>query len=225
VNQAHTRFGHLVYTRVNRKSATQFRVPLDRFIGEPGEGEIGKAHLISVIGGDTQIAALHAAISGGDAFTVETPERKRCCASLGANAECYRGSLKTREMARPLRHLIAVSEEMAAMGPRARLERTILLDDSPSFLWAALVELHGVPGSQEWGPWITSELRLRRRIESLQGIGCNPVLVKATRATILACLRRGLKRKQIEFPQENGPGSWPPTSLAKLLTDVGSGEV
>jgi len=218
MNNAHLRFGHLTYTRVSLRSATQFRVPLDRFIGETSAGAMGKAHLISAIGGDTQIAALEAAISGGDSFTVETAEQRRYSVSLGQNAESYRGSLKIPEMERPLRHLVAVSEEMAGTGSRGRAEQTILLDDSPGFIWAALVETHGVPGPVEWAQWITAELHLRNKIEALTGIGCNPVLVKATRETILRFLRRGLKQNKIRFPEENGAVAWPQTSLRHLFT-------
>jgi hypothetical protein len=220
VNHAHLRFGHLLYTRVSGRSATQFRVPLDRLIAEAGEGEMRRAHLISVIGGDTQVAALHAAISGGDSFTIETPDHKRFCATLGQNPECYRGSLQLPELQRPLRHLVAVSEEVAGAGSRVALERAILLDDSPGFIWAALVEMHGLPGAREWAEWMVAELHARRRITTLQGIGCNPVLVKATRQAILRDLGRGLRRKQIRFPQENRTAEWPSTSISRLIKET-----
>ena len=71
MKNAHLRFGHLVYTKVQKKTTTRFKVPLDRFIGESESNSQMKAHLISVIGGDTQIAAVSAAIANRDWFTVE----------------------------------------------------------------------------------------------------------------------------------------------------------
>lgn len=44
-------------------------------------------------GGDTQIAATAAAVANRDWFTVEAPDQTSLRATLGANAESYRGSL------------------------------------------------------------------------------------------------------------------------------------
>lgn len=74
MKNAHLRFGHLTYTKVFKKSTTRFKLPLDRFIGESELGSEVKAHLISVVGGDTQIAALSAAVANRDWFTVEDPD-------------------------------------------------------------------------------------------------------------------------------------------------------
>jgi len=51
MKNAHLRFGKLVYVRRSEKAATNIRVHLDAFVGE----ERGKAHLVSVAGGDTEI--------------------------------------------------------------------------------------------------------------------------------------------------------------------------
>ena len=59
MKNAHERFGKLVYRRRTGKAATNLRVFLDAFVGE----ERGKAHLVSVIGGDVEIGALAAAFS------------------------------------------------------------------------------------------------------------------------------------------------------------------
>jgi len=65
MKNAHPRFGKLVYVRRSEKTATNIRVHLDAFVGE----ERGKAHLVSVAGGDTEIGALAAAFANGDPFT------------------------------------------------------------------------------------------------------------------------------------------------------------
>jgi hypothetical protein len=68
MKNAHLRFGWLSYIKSTEKTTTRIRLHLDRFIGEllPDPPRQGKAHLISVIGGATQIAAISAAISMAD---------------------------------------------------------------------------------------------------------------------------------------------------------------
>jgi hypothetical protein len=64
MKNAHLRFGRLGYTKVLKKTTSHFKIPLDRFIGEPLENQsLFKAHLISVAAGDTLIAAVSAAIA------------------------------------------------------------------------------------------------------------------------------------------------------------------
>ena len=73
MKNAHERFGKLVYRRRTEKTATNLRVFLDAFVGEDG----GKAHLLSVVGGDVEIGALAAAFANGDSFTVSILTVKR----------------------------------------------------------------------------------------------------------------------------------------------------
>ena len=63
MRNAHLRFGWLTYVKITEKTTTNIKLRLDRFIGEllPDSPRQAKAHLISVIGGDTQIAAISAA--------------------------------------------------------------------------------------------------------------------------------------------------------------------
>ena len=58
MKNAHLRFGWLTYVKSTEKTTTSIKLRLDRFIGEvlPDPPRQAKAHLISVIGGDTQIA-------------------------------------------------------------------------------------------------------------------------------------------------------------------------
>ncbi len=65
MKNAHERFGRLVYRRRTEKTATNLRVFLDAFVGE----DRGKAHLVSVVGGDVEIGALAAAFANGDSFS------------------------------------------------------------------------------------------------------------------------------------------------------------
>jgi hypothetical protein len=217
VKNAHLRFGRLSYTKLFKKSATNFKVPLDRFIGEPEEDSQIRAHLISAIGGDTQIAALSAAVANRDWFTVEDAERRSFRVSIGANAECFRGSLLWEGHKRPLRHLVALSEELAQAAGGKNTERTILIDDSPSFIWASLVQVHGLPGISEWADWIVEDLKRLQATQTLVGIGCNPLLVKGQKGVFMNCISRGLRDGKLRFPDENGPLRWNQFSLSQLL--------
>ena len=217
MKNAHLRFGHLVYTKVLRKTTTRFRVPLDRFIGESESGSQVKAHLISAIGGDTQIAALSAAVSGRDWFTIEAPDDTSLHVTLGANAEFYRGSVQVDGNKRPLRHLVAISEELAQVGSGKTPERVILFDDAPQFVWPTLAHVHGLPGAPEWASWISAELRQMRAIQPLIGIGCSPVLVKGPKGMFMNLIGRGLRKNKLGLPDGNGPIQWEQVSLAELL--------
>jgi hypothetical protein len=217
VKNAHLRFGHLIYTKALKKTTTRFRVPLDRFVGEFESNSVAKAHLISVIGGDTQIAGLAAAVANNDSFTVEAPGQTTFRVTLGAKAQCFRGSLHLEEHKRPLRHLIAISQELSQIATGKNTERAILFDDASEFVWSALIHLHGIPGTPDWAEWIVDELKRLQSIESLIGIGCNPVLIKGPKGLFMNCISRGLRDGKLQFPQSNGSIEWSAMTLSQLL--------
>ena len=217
MKNAHLRFGHLIYTKGLKKTTTRFKVPLDRFIGESESDSVAKAHLISVIGGDTQIAGLAAAVANNDSFTVEGPGYTNLRITLGDKAQCFRGSLHVEEQKRPFRHLVAISEELAQVGSGKDTERAILFNDSSVFVWSALTHLHGLPGTPAWAEWIVNELRRLEAFQPLIGIGCSPVLVKGPKGLFMNCISRGLRDGNIQFPDSNGRIPWEPLSLPQLL--------
>ena len=98
MKNAHLRFGWLTYVKSTEKTTTSIKLRLDRFIGEvlPDPPRQAKAHLISVIGGDTQVAAVSAAISLGDRFMVEGPGVQPIRVCLERNAQCFKGSVQLR---------------------------------------------------------------------------------------------------------------------------------
>ena len=63
MKNAHLRFGWLTYVKSTERTTASIRLRLDRFVGEvlPDPPRQAKAQLISVIGGDTQVAAVSAA--------------------------------------------------------------------------------------------------------------------------------------------------------------------
>ena len=155
MKNAHARFGKVVYVRRTEKTATNIRLHLDAFIGE----ERGKAHLVSVIGGDVEIGAISAAFGNGDLFTIIDPTLAESIVSLGDRPLFFRGSIVVAGRKRPLRHLVACSQELADPSSDGKL---LLVSDDDTFIWSSLVSHYGLPASPEWGPWLSPTSRGRR---------------------------------------------------------------
>ena len=208
MKNAHERFGKLVYRRRTEKTATNLRVFLDAFVGD----DRGKAHLLSVIGGDVEIGALAAAFANGDSFTAVDPYGAESIVSLGEKPLCFRGSIVVPGRKRPLRHLVSCSQELADNTADGNL---LLVSDDPLFIWSSLVCHYGLPTTPEWGPWVISQLQQQKRIQSLPAFGYAGVAIKAKRKELLALLRRGLRNHQLAFPPSNGAVEWPEIRLVK----------
>ena len=58
MKNAHERFGVLEYTKRMKDTTTRIRLRLDRFIAEVDNERNCKAHLISVLGGDSDVCAV-----------------------------------------------------------------------------------------------------------------------------------------------------------------------
>ena len=164
MKNAHERFGRLVYQRRSEKTSTNIRVHLDAFVGEVER----KAHLVSIIGGDVEIGALVAAFANGDLFTVVDPQGNETIASLGEKPLCFRGSISTSGRKRPLRHLVACSQELADTTADGKL---LLVSDEEAFVWSSLVRHYGLPATPEWGQWIIGQLTRQKRVLNLPVFG------------------------------------------------------
>lgn len=217
MKNAYLRFGKLAYVRRSEKTATNIRVLLDAFVGE----ERGKAHLVSVIGGDVELGALSAAFANGDSFTAIDPSGFERIVSLGEKPLCFRGSITMAGRKRPLRHLVACSREIADTTSNGKV---ILIGADSAFIWSSLVRHYGLPATPGWGPWMISQLRQQKRIQDLPSFGYSGGAVKATRKELLALLRRGLRTKNLRFPESNGAVEWPEVPLVKNAT-CGSGRL
>jgi hypothetical protein len=218
MKNAHHRFGWLSYTKRTEKTNTHFRVRVDRFIGEVSEnGREAKAHLISMIGGDTQVAALSGAIFLGDRFIIEGPELDPIQVSFGRNAQCLKGSLSLAGRAKPLRHLIGISDEFATASGASDTTRTILAHGGQDFVWASLAQIHGLPGVPEWAEWFCLQIQKRRLITPVLGIGCDPIVIKGSKQQFLVWLNRGVARGELRFPSESGQVEWPRTDLRHIF--------
>ncbi|HEY1679207.1 MAG TPA: hypothetical protein VGG04_15935 [Candidatus Sulfotelmatobacter sp.] len=219
MKNAHLRFGWLTYVKSTEKTTTSIKLRLDRFVGEvsPDPPRQAKAHLISVIGGDTQIAAVSAAVSLGDRFMVEGPGVQPIRVCLERNAQCFKGSVQLRGRKRPLRHLIALSEEFAATSVSASSGRTVLASSQNGFIWASIAHTHGIPGMPDWADWFAGELKTRRAIVPALGIGCEPVIVTGQKEEFLDWLSWGVESEASRLPGESGSIRWPRFNLADLF--------
>jgi hypothetical protein len=212
MQNAHERFASLEFVKRTKDTTTRVRVHIDRAVVETPKDERGRAsaHLISMIGGDSEIGALWAAIIEGAVFEIQLPSRAAIVTSLGPEAQCFRGSVMVPGRKHPARHLVAVSAELAKTKPGADREgaRTILCDDDPAFVLYRVAYRYGVPVVPEWATWFMRELNQRKAIRPLLGLGCSPVLVKGNKETFLAWIGRALKQRSIVMPKENGPVHW-----------------
>jgi hypothetical protein len=214
MDNAHERFGWLEFTRVLKDTTVRVRLRLDRTVAEvKRNGREGQFHLLSVVGGDSDVGAVWAAVQQNHVFKVAGPDLAGDLEfSLGEKAECFRGSISVPGLKRPVRHLVAVSAELAGtrLGTGTVSNRTILCDADPIFVLYRLSERFGLPVVPEWADWFAAELRRRKAITPLAGIGCSPVLITGTKDKFLSWISRGLRRKAIKFPERNGPIQWPP---------------
>ena len=212
MKNAHERFGTLQFTKRMKDTTTDIRLRLDRFIGEPAseDRDPGKAHVISVVGGDQDVAAVWAAVIEGGFFTVSGPALDSMWVTLGEGAECFRGTINLSDRKRPVCHLVAVSAELAKTRPGADPEgrRTVLCDDDPSFVLHRVAQRFGLPVAPEWAGWFKEELTRRQAIRPLEGVGCSPALILGTKKTFLKWIGNALKREQIWFPENNGAITW-----------------
>ena len=222
MNNAHERFGSLEYTKRMKDTTTHIRLRLDRFIGEIEGERNSRAHLISVLGGDSDIGAIGAAIHEQSLFTVRGPGIESVFATLGEGAQCFRSTISIAGR-KPIRHLVAISAEMAQTRPGADPEgkRTVLCDDNPVFVLYRIAQRFGLPVVPEWASWFGEELVRRQAIKPLVGLGCRPVLVTGTKKQFLKWFGLALGKKRIRFPEGNGPVSW---TLTHSFFRVGEAE-
>jgi hypothetical protein len=219
MKNAHLRFGWLTYVKSTEKTTTSIKLRLDRFIGEvlPDPPRQARAHLISVIGGDTQISAVSAAISMGDRFMVEGPDVQPTRVCLDRNAQCFKGSIQLAGRKKPLRHLIGLSEELASANMSGSSGRTLLAGSDKRFVWASVAHIHGIPGMPEWADWFGGELNTHHALIPALGIGCSPVIIKGKKQLFLDWLSWGVESGAITLPVETGPIHWPSLGLQDMF--------
>ena len=219
MKNAHLRFGWLTYVKSTEKTTTSIKLRLDRFIGEvlPDPPRQAKAHLISVIGGDTQISAVSAAISMGDRFMVEGLDVQPTRVCLERNAQCFKGCIQLAGRKKPLRHLIGLSEEFSSANISASSGKTVLGGSDKRFVWASIAHIYGIPGMPDWADWFADELNTHRAITHALGIGCKPVIIKGEKEQFLDWLSWGVESGAVRLPAETGSVRWPSLKLEGIF--------
>ena len=203
--------GTLQFTKITRDTTIDVRVRVDRAIAEhEADKRSARCHLLSIFGNDQEVAAIAAALSEEARFYLTGPESDRLTISFGPEPCVYRSSLSIPGRRRPVRHLVAVSDELAktCAGGNPGARRTVLCDGEPEFVLHRLGVRFGLPVVPEWSEWFADELLRRRAIEPLIGIGCRPVLVTGTKKRFLGWMGHGLKRGLIRIPENRETNGW-----------------
>lgn len=199
MKNAHLRFGFAEFEKTQKTTAMKVRLTADQFIGEP---ESGKAHLLSVIGGDSDVGAVYAAIQLHESLLVGGPDLRTRHYRFGEHASLYRGTIKVPGRQRPVRHLVAASADLQGAGEPGSI---ILHRNSPDFILRRLASALGLPLLPAWANWLSLQLQSQKRIHRLAGLNCSPVIVTGTKAEFLEWIGAALKTGDIVIPQ-------PPTS-------------
>jgi hypothetical protein len=212
MQNAHLRLGRLEYIRSTGKTKTRIFLHVDRYIGEDKQ-----AHLVSLFGNDAEVGAITAAIHENHTFNLTFPDGKTQVAGFGKDVSCYRGSLHLPDRKQSLRHLIAVSATLHGNGSAGQTFVMNYQPDTRDLTWATLVSLLGLPADPRWGDHILGELQRLRKIKPLPGIGCDPVVIHATREELLEQIGRACAAGSLPFPEKNGPVLWPKFTMRQAL--------
>lgn len=209
MENAHLRLGLLEYVRITEKTSSRIRLRVDRYMGEDRQ-----AHLLSVFGNDSDVGAITAAVHEKATFTLTFPEGTTKDVSLGDHPSCYKGAVTLPGRKHPVRHLLAVSQELHTNGSAGR---TMLLRYRREEAWATLVSFLGLPSDPAWADHILGVIERKKRIEEIDGIGCEPVVISATTEEMLEWIGNGLCSRALAFPTGSGSIDWPRCSVADAL--------
>jgi len=212
MENAHLRLGLLEYVRITEKTSTRIRLRVDRYMGEDRQ-----AHLLSVFGNDSDVGAITAAVHENAAFSLTFPNGETKEVSLGEHPSCYKGAVALPGRKHPVRHLLAVSQELHTNGTAGR---TLLLRYRRDEAWATLASFLGLPADPTWADHVLAVAERKKRIEEIDGIGCEPVLISATTEEILEWIGDGLRSQALALPTVSGPIRWPDVSVPDVLRSI-----
>jgi hypothetical protein len=215
MENAHLRLGLLEYLRITEKTSTRIRLRVDRYMGQDRQ-----AHLLSVFGNDSDVGAITAAVHEKASFSLTFPDGTVKDVSLGEHASCYKGAVTLPGRKHPVRHLLAVSQELH---PNGNAGRTMFLRYRREEAWAALVNFLGLPADPAWADYILGVVEQKERMEEIDGIGCEPVLISATTEEMLEWIGQGLRSHVLAVPDTNSPIRWPRYAIHALLIQEGDG--
>jgi len=144
--------------------------------------------------------------SRSPAFSLTFPNGTVKNVSLGEHASCYKGAVTLPGRKHPVRRLLAVSQELQT---NESAGRTIVLRYRRKEAWAALVSFLGLPADPTWADHILGIVEGKERIEEIDGIVCQPLVISATTEEMLEWIGHGLRFRAFTFPDKNGPIIWP----------------
>ena len=208
MENAHLRLGLLEYVRITEKTSTRIRLRVDRYMGEDRQ-----AHLLSVFGNDSDVGAITAAVHEKATFSLTFPDGETKEVSLGEHASCYKGAVTLPGRKHPVRHLLAVSQELHTNGTSGR---TLLLRYRREEAWATLVSFLGLRRPNmgrphSWDCRTEEANRGDRRNRLRAGAGFSDP------EEVLEWIGRGAAVRSVAFPCETGAVMWPRSSIAELL--------
>src|SRR6202047_2853231 len=203
MKNAHERFGWLEFEKQLKDTRTRLRVALDRFISEPAENKeaSGTCHLVSVFGNDVDIGAIWAGLAGQEWVTVSGPDLAQRRVTLGKDPRVFRGDIAVAGRSRSVRHLVALSAQVADEGD---VGRVILSDDDPDFVLYRISQRLRRLGAPSCASWFWSKLQQKQRIQPLDGIGYRPIAVVGSKDEFLEWIGEAVKDKTIEIPDYCG---------------------
>jgi hypothetical protein len=215
MKNAHERFGWLEFDKPLKDTRTRIRVALDRFIGESfeGKGTPGVAHVISVFGSDVDIGSIWAAIAGQELLTVSGPGIEQRRVSLGKDPRVFRGTIAVAGRSRSIRHLMALSAQMA---DDTDVGRIIVSECDPEFVLYRISQRLGLPVHPSWAKWFWAMLKQHKRTKPLDGLGYQPIAIAGTKQEFLEWIGDAVKEKVIEIPDENDSIRWKPFRVPQL---------
>jgi hypothetical protein len=79
------------------------------------------------------------------------------------------------------------------------------------------VSFLGLPADPTWADHILGIVEEKKRIEEVDGIGCQPVLISATTEEVLEWIGDGLRSGGLTFPDRDGPIVWSQVEIATAL--------
>jgi hypothetical protein len=138
MNNAYQRFGVLEYSKRTKDTTTRVRLRMDPFIGEVEGKRTGKAHLVSVLGSDSDVGAVWAGVNEQAHFTVAGPESSPLRWRSGRMHSAFGGPSPCRGANRSA---ISSPSPLTWRRPGTDLEgkRTVLCDDNPTFIFYRLL--------------------------------------------------------------------------------------
>ena len=158
MENAHLRLGLLEYVRIHGKGFDPHS-PAGRSLYRGRSAGASSQRLRQRFGCGRD----HGSRSREGRFSLTFPDGETKDVSLGEHASCYKGAVTLPGRKHPVRHLLAVSQELHTNGSAGR---TILLRYRREEAWATLVSFLGLPADPTWADHI---LRNRRAEEADRG--------------------------------------------------------